>query len=159
MGTEIERKFLVKGDGWKRAVDGSGARISQGYLCNAKERTVRVRVKGEEAWSTVKGAATGMSRLEFEYKIPLSDATEMLGSLCGKPLIEKTRFVARLNGYTFEIDEFHAENAGLVIAEIELASEDQEVKLPEWIGQEVTRDSRYYNSNLARHPGAWRQRL
>jgi adenylate cyclase len=158
MGTEIERKFLPKGEGWKRAVDGPGTRIRQGYLSSVQERTVRVRVKGGEAWITVKGTTTGASRPEFEYPIPLGDATFMLDCLCEKPLIEKTRYLAKGDGCVFEIDEFHAENAGLVLVEVELGSEDQVVELPDWIEEEVTDDPRLYNSNLARHPGAWRER-
>jgi len=159
MGTEIERKFLPKGDAWKRAIEGPGATIRQGYLSNARECTVRVRVKGEQAWITVKGPSVGASRPEFEYPIPLEDATRMLDSLCGKPQIEKTRYVVRRNGLAFEIDEFHAENAGLVLVEVELTSEDQAVGLPDWVGEEVTGDSRYYNSRLARHPyGQWPER-
>ncbi len=158
MGTEIERKFLPEGDGWKRAVDGPGRRIRQGYLSSIHERTVRVRVKGEEAWIAVKGTTIGASRPEFEYPIPLGDATFLLDSLCEKPLIEKTRYLVRGDGCVFEIDEFHAENAGLVLVEVELRSEDQAVELPDWIGEEVTGDPRFYNSNLARHPRAWRER-
>ena len=124
---------------------------------SVRERTVRIRVNGAQGWITVKGANTGASRPEFEYPIPLDDANAILDSLCEKPLIEKTRYVVRENGCAFEIDEFHAENAGLIVIEIELASEDQAVDLPDWIGEEVTHDPRYYNSNLARHPGSWRR--
>lgn len=152
MGTEIERKFLPKGDAWKRVIDGSGAIIRQGYLSSRKECTVRVRLKGERAWITVKGPNVGASRPEFEYPIPLADATFMLDSLCDPAQIEKTRYVVRQNGVAFEIDEFHAGNTGLVLVEVELTSEDQAVPLPEWIGEEVTGDSRYYNSSLARSP-------
>ena len=159
MGTEIERKFLPKGDDWKRAIDAPGVSIRQGYLSSVKERTVRVRVKGEQAWITVKGITTGASRPEFEYPIPLEEAAWMLDRLCERPLIEKTRYVVHRNGCAFEIDEFHAENAGLVLVEVELASEDQVVELPEWIGEEVTHDARYYNSSLARRPYArWPER-
>jgi CYTH domain-containing protein len=157
MGTEIERKFLPKGDGWREAIDGPGVRIRQGYLSSVKERTVRVRVKGEEAWITVKGETTGMSRAEFEYAIPMPDAVFMLDQLCERPLIEKTRYVVRGNGCAFEIDEFHGENSGLVLVEVELGSEDQAVDLPGWVGEEVTGHPRYYNSYLARHGGAWRR--
>jgi CYTH domain-containing protein len=157
MGTEIERKFLPRGDAWRRVIDAPGARIRQGYLSSVKGRAVRVRVKGEEAWITVKGTTTGASRPEFEYPIPLRDATWMLDCLCEQPLIDKTRYVVRRNGCVFEIDEFHGENAGLVLVEVELASEGQVIDVPEWIGEEVTHDARFYNSNLVRHPGAWRQ--
>jgi CYTH domain-containing protein len=157
MGTEIERKFLPNGDGWKSVADGPGQVIRQGYLSNSRERTVRVRIKGERAWITVKGINVGASRPEFEYPIPPEDAAWMLDHLCEKPQIDKTRHVVRQNGCAFEIDEFHGENAGLVIVEVELEGEDQEVDLPEWVGAEVTGDARYYNSNIARNPGAWRQ--
>jgi adenylate cyclase len=157
MATEIERKFLPKGESWKRAIDSPGTGIRQGYLSSVRERTVRIRVNGAQGWITVKGANTGASRPEFEYPIPLDDANAILDSLCEKPLIEKTRYVVMENGCAFEIDEFHAENAGLIVIEIELASEDQAVDLPDWIGEEVTHDPRYYNSNLARHPGSWRR--
>jgi CYTH domain-containing protein len=141
MGTEIERKFLPKGDLWKRAITAPGARIRQGYLASGRGRTVRVRTSGDNAWITVKGPTTGASRAEFEYPIPLEDAGAMLDSLCEQPLIEKTRYVVEGIGCVFEIDEFHSEN-----------TENQPVDLPEWIGEEVTGDSRYYNSTLARHP-------
>lgn len=157
MGTEIERKFLPKGDAWKQAVDGPGARIRQGYLSTVRERTVRVRVKEQEAWITVKGATIGGSRPEFEYPIPRDDANCILDCLCHKPLIEKTRYVVRRSGSIFEIDEFHGDNGGLVLVEVELESENQPVDLPEWVGEEVTQDPRYYNSNLVSHPGAWRR--
>jgi len=157
MPTEIERKFLVHGDTWKSALTSPGAVIRQGYLSTSKERTVRIRVKGENAWLTIKGPSAGSSRPEFEYSIPLPDAAWMLDSLCDKPLIEKTRYTVEYNGSTFEIDEFRAENDGLVLAEVELTAADQHVDLPDWIAEEVTRDPRYYNSNLARNPGAWRQ--
>jgi adenylate cyclase len=119
---------------------------------------VRVRVKGEKAWITIKGTTIGASRPEFEYPIPLGDATFMLDCLCEKPLIEKTRYLVKGDGCVFEIDEFDAENAGLVLVEVELGSEDQAVELPDWVGEEVTDDPRFYNSNLARNPGAWRER-
>jgi adenylate cyclase len=159
MGTEIERKFLPKGDGWRRAVDSAGVVIRQGYLSSVRERTVRVRVKGEEAFITVKGINSGASRAEFEYPIPMADAAWMLDHLCEKPMIDKTRYVVISNGCAFEIDEFHGENAGLVVVEVELTTEDQPVDLPDWIGEEVTRETRYFNSSLARHPYAeWGER-
>jgi adenylate cyclase len=154
MGIEIERKFLPKGEAWRGAIDGPGALVRQGYLSSASHCTVRVRVKGERAWMTVKGISIGASRAEYEYPIPLEDATAMLDSLCEKPLIEKTRYVVRQDGVAFEIDEFHGANAGLVVIEVELASEDQAIRLPDWIGEEVTGDVRYRNSHLVRHPYA-----
>jgi len=149
--TEIERKYLLKSDAWRAETDGPGLVIRQGYLARGV-CTVRVRVRGEEAWLTVKGARVGASRPEFEYAVPLADAMRMLDLLCAKPLIEKRRHLVRAEGCVFEIDEFLGENAGLVVAEVELASEDQVVTLPGWIGEEVTDDPRYYNSNLVRNP-------
>ena len=156
MGTEIERKFLPRGESWRRAADGPGVLIRQGYLASAPYCTVRVRAAGERAWITVKGRITGASRAEFEYPIPIEDAGWMLGSLCGGLLIEKTRYRVAHGGLVFEIDEFHAENAGLILVEVELESEDQAVALPDWIGEEITGDFRYSNSNLAHSPyGRW----
>jgi CYTH domain-containing protein len=149
-GVEIERKYLPKGDGWRNAA-GPGVVVRQGYLASGA-CTVRVRVKGDNGYITVKGPTTGASRAEYEYPIPIEDARAMLDSLCATPLIEKTRYVVRHAGLSFEIDEFHGENAGLVLVEVELESEDQKIELPEWVGEEVTSDSRYYNSNLARNP-------
>jgi adenylate cyclase len=152
MGIEIERKFLPKGDGWRGAIKGAGVRIRQGYLAGGKLCTMRVRMKGEGAWIAVKGMRRGATRAEYEYPIPPEDAGAMLEGLCEKPLIEKTRYLAPVGGVVFEIDEFYGENAGLVLIEVELEREDQAVDLPEWVGEEVTEDGRYYNSNLARHP-------
>jgi adenylate cyclase len=152
---EIERKYLPKGDGWRKALTGPGVPIRQGYLASGAGCTVRVREKGERAYLTVKGPTTGASRAEFEYPIPVEDAREMLETLCGA-LVEKRRYVVRHGGLDFEIDEFYGENAGLVLVEVELEREDQEIELPEWVGAEVTGDARYYNSNLARDPfGRW----
>jgi adenylate cyclase len=148
MGVEIERKFLVVGDEWRLA---PGTRLSQGYLNRDKERTVRVRLAGDTAFLTIKGVSTGASRAEFEYEIPTADGEALL-ALCEKPLIEKIRRVAEVDGATWEVDEFLGENAGLVVAEIELASEDQPFTRPAWIGAEVTDDARYFNSSLAAHP-------
>jgi CYTH domain-containing protein len=148
MGIEIERKFLVNGTAWRH---GDGVRFSQGYLNRDKERTVRVRLAGEKAFLTIKGVSVGASRAEFEYEIPASDAEQLL-KLCDGPVIEKIRRVIQLEGATWEVDEFLGENAGLVVAEIELHSEDQAFDRPEWLGEEVTHDSRYFNSCLATHP-------
>jgi CYTH domain-containing protein len=150
MGTEIERKFLVVGDEWRRGAVGTVYR--QGYLCTTPQRTVRVRIGGERGYLTVKGSRTGVSRAEFEYEIPLGDAQAMLDSLCARPLIEKTRYRIPHEGLVWEVDEFAGENAGLVIAEVELEREDQEVALPAWVGKEVSTDDRYANSHLAEHP-------
>jgi adenylate cyclase len=150
MGTEIERKFLLRDDTWKAGARGKPYR--QGYLSAAVERNVRVRIAGDDAWLTVKGRAHGLTRLEFEYPIPLADARRMLDELCLEPLIEKTRYVVVHSGLTWEIDEFAGDNAGLVVAEIELDDEAQEIELPPWVGREVTGDPRYLNSNLVEKP-------
>jgi len=150
MAQEIERKFLLADDSWKPAAQ--GVRYRQGYLCTDKERTVRVRVVGERGLLTVKGMTRGISRAEYEYDIPLQDATQLLDDLCLRPLIEKTRYRVTHGDLTWEIDEFHGENAGLVVAEVELASADQDVPMPDWVGEEVSGDPRYFNSNLGRHP-------
>jgi len=150
MGTEIERKFLVVGDAWRAGA--SGVVYRQGYLCTTPERTVRVRVAGAKGYLTVKGSRKGVSRLEFEYEVPLADAQGMLDALCTRPLIEKTRFRIGYEGLVWEVDEFAGENAGLVIAEVELEREDQEVALPPWVGKEVSADDRYSNSSLAERP-------
>ncbi len=150
MGTEIERKFLVVGDAWRQGA--IGVLYRQGYLCTTPERTARVRVAGDKGYLTVKGSRTGVSRLEFEYSIPLEDAQAMLDALCVRPLIEKTRYRIKHGGLVWEVDEFAGENAGLVIAEVELEREDQEVSLPAWVGKEVSADDRYSNSCLAERP-------
>ena len=150
MGQEIERKFLVAGEAWRRL--GEGTPYRQGYLANRKTHTVRVRIAGETGFLTVKGATVGATRLEFEYQIPAADAEALLDTLCERPLIEKTRTRIDLDGLTWEIDEFAGDNAGLIIAEVELEREDQEIRLPDWIGDEVTGDPRYYNANLIAHP-------
>ncbi len=151
MPTEIERKFLVKNNGWQADAD-AGTAIKQGYLSTSKERNVRVRQKGEKAFLTIKGKTEGISRLEFEYEIPLSDALEML-VLCDKPLIEKTRFlVAGPDGNTWELDVFEGDNQGLIVAEIELESEETTFALPDWAGEEVSHDQRYFNANLNKAP-------
>lgn len=148
MGDEIERKFLVTGDGWRV---GRSTKYVQGYLSRDPGRTVRVRQAGEKAFITVKGAATGVSRKEFEYAIPVADAEAMF-QLCVGPLIEKTRTVVEFEGKKWEVDEFHGDNAGLVVAEIELRSEDEQFVSPPWVGREVSSDRRYFNSSLTQHP-------
>lgn len=150
MGLEIERKFLVEHDsqGWR--VDGIPLR--QGYLSRDKERTVRVRVAGERGMLTVKGLSEGPSRAEFEYDIPLSDATTLLDDLCLKPLIEKVRYRLPAGPHLWEIDVFGGDNLGLIVAEIELTAADEEFVRPRWLGEEVTDDSRYFNSSLIGNP-------
>lgn len=149
MGQEIERKFLVKDGSWR---SGAGTMIRQGYLRNEIEGTVRVRTKGERGFLTIKGRSEGISRLEFEYEIPVEDADQILDELCRKPLIEKIRYEIGLGGFIWEIDEFLGENAGLVVAEIELEAENQVFPKPDWLGKEVSGDFRYQNASLVLNP-------
>ncbi|MGV8835331.1 CYTH domain-containing protein [Cellvibrio sp.] len=148
MAIEIERKFLVVGDAWR---DAPPVFYSQGYLNRDKARTVRVRIAGEEAFLTIKGTSVGARRAEFEYPIPVWDARELL-ALCEQPLIEKNRRKVLHEGFVWEVDEFLGENLGLVVAEIELPAEDAGFAKPDWVGDEVTEDARYFNSNLSRVP-------
>lgn len=152
MGVEIERKFLPANDGWRG--QGTPTRMRQGYLVADPVRTVRVRIEGERAVITIKGQSTGATRGEWEYEIPVPDATELLDGLCEQPQVEKIRHRIEHAGHTWEVDEFLGENAGLVVAEIELDAEDETFALPPWIGREVTGDKRYYNSSLIRRPYA-----
>ena len=150
MGVEIERKFLVTHDSWRDLAP--GVLYRQGYIPTQPGRTVRVRVAGDRAFITLKGATQGIARSEFEYPIPVEDANELLNVLCASPLIEKYRHKIDINGLVWEVDEFLGENQGLVIAEVELENADQTIELPDWIGEDVSHDSRYYNSNLVNHP-------
>ncbi len=150
MGTEIERKFLVKNTDFKELAQGEMYR--QGYLSSAKECTVRVRIAGSGAFITVKGPAIGLTRAEYEYAIPLADAEAMLEALAEKPLIEKRRYKIPQGGRVWEVDEFLGDNQGLIVAEIELQSEDEKFGKPHWIGEEVSGDPRYLNSSLVQHP-------
>ncbi len=140
----------MQGDAWRGL--GQAVLLRQGYLSSARERVVRVRIEGEQAMLTIKGANVGATRGEWEYPIPLADAAELLDGLCEQPLIEKYRHRIEHAGMVWEVDEFLGANAGLVVAEIELASEDQPFEKPDWIGAEVSGDARYYNANLIRHP-------
>ena len=149
MGLEIERKFLVRSDSW-RTVEGIPFR--QGYLNSNLHRVVRVRTMGEQAVLTVKGLNTGAVRHEFEYEIPVDDANDILDNLCERPLIEKMRYKVEFAGHTWEIDEFAGDNAGLVVAELELQAVDEPFEKPDWLGEEVTDDPRYFNSNLVSRP-------
>ena len=152
MGKEIERKFKVIGTAYKTESI-SSAIYKQGYLSVDKERTVRVRVVGDKAFLTIKGQNCGIVRNEFEYEIPVADAEIMLNENCLQPVIEKVRHICiASDGHKWEIDEFAGENAGLVVAEAELGSQYERVELPEWCGEEVSDDVRYYNSNLIKHP-------
>jgi len=150
MAKEIERKFLVKDLSFKSLA--RGILFRQGYLSKDSGITVRVRIVEDRAYLTIKGPSTGFSRLEYEYDIPVKDADEMLEKLCRKPIIEKYRYKVEYKGFTWEIDEFLKENEGLIVAEIELESEDQDFPVPGFIGEEVTFDRRYRNSYLASHP-------
>lgn len=150
MGTEIERKYLLRGTSWKEGAEGTFVR--QGYLSTDQEHTVRVRTMREEGFLTIKGPTKGISRLEFEYAIPIADARRMLDELCSHPLIEKIRYRIPHGDLIWEVDEFRGDNAGLVVAEVELSHEDQEIALPDWIGEEVSGDPRYRNCNLSVHP-------
>ena len=151
MAQEIERKFLVKGN-FKPEVFKS-TRIMQGYLSSVPERTVRVRINGEQGFITIKGKGnhSGIRRYEWEKEIPLNEAEELM-KLCEPGVIDKTRYLIRSGNHVFEVDEFYGENEGLVVAEVELASENEPFEKPDFIGQEVTGDIRYYNSQLMKHP-------
>jgi adenylate cyclase len=151
MAKEIERKFLVKGD-FKPSVSKS-TRIVQGYLSSVPERTVRVRIKGDKGFLTIKGIgnASGASRYEWEKEIPLAETEELL-KICEPGVIDKTRHLVKAGAHTFEVDEFYGENNGLIVAEVELASETDTFEKPAWLGEEVTGDTRYYNSMLMKNP-------
>ncbi len=151
MGTEVERKFLVIGSDWHDAAV-SRTELRQGFLSTEPERTVRVRLTDSAAELTIKGITIDARRAEYEYSIPPADAAEMLDGLCQRALIEKTRYRVPYAGHIWEVDVFQGVNAGLIVAELELASADEAFERPEWIGQEVTGDPRYYNANLVRHP-------
>jgi adenylate cyclase len=150
MAREIERKFLVKGNSWRNLAEGSLYR--QGYIATHKGATVRVRIVGDRGYLTIKGPTVKYSRAEFEYPIPLEDAQEMLDTLCERPLIEKIRYKVEWAGLIWEIDEFDGVNKGLILAEVELSDEKQQIELPVWIGEEVSDNPKYFNSNLVKEP-------
>lgn len=150
MPLEIERKFLVDPARWTPS--GPGTHYRQGYLSTDPARSVRVRLAGDAAWLTIKGETVGMTREEYEYAIPAADACAMLDRLCSQPLIEKTRYRLEVADLVWEVDVFEGHNAGLLLAEVELADERQSLVLPDWAGREVTGDPRYYNASLAQHP-------
>ena len=150
MAVEIERKFLVHKDVWR--AQGESVLLRQGYLSSNPDRVVRVRIEGNAASMTIKGRTTGATRGEWEYAIPVADAQALLEGLCERPLIEKYRTRIVHEGMTWEVDEFLGDNAGLIVAEIELQSEGQAFSKPDWVGEEVTHDPRYFNANLIRHP-------
>jgi adenylate cyclase len=151
MALEIERKFLVVDDSWRGSVRDS-VYYRQGYLNNEIHCSIRVRVCGDRAWLNIKSATIGAARQEFEYEIPIDDAHAMLNTLSRKPLIEKTRYFVEVGSHTWEIDVFEGDNAGLVVAEIELENPDETFEKPGWLGEEVTYDPRYYNTSLSKTP-------
>jgi len=151
MGTEIERKFLVKGEGWRAALRRS-VDYRQGYMSEGDNASVRVRISDRDAFLNIKSATLGIHRLEFEYPIPREDAEAMLDNICRRPLIEKTRHYVEHAGHTWEVDVFKGDNEGLVVAELELASEDEPFERPDWLGEEVSHEPRYYNVCLVQHP-------
>ncbi len=150
MGKEIEKKFLLKNNAWRSLSKGTMCR--QGYLNSSRERTVRIRIIDDRGFLTVKGITRDAERMEYEYEIPMIEAETMLNTLCEKPLIEKIRYRIEYRGFVWEVDEFLGSNKGLVLAEVELKSKAQHFEKPEWIGEEVTEDPKYFNSNLVRNP-------
>ena len=156
MALEIERKFLVTSDAWRAQARGREL-LRQGYLESGERSSIRVRTAGDRAWLNIKARRSGMTRLEFEYLIPLADADEILNELCKGPRVEKYRHEVPWGGHLWEVDEFLGANRGLVVAEIELSEETESFERPTWLGEEVTHDERYYNFNLAKRPyGEWK---
>ena len=151
MPIEIERKFLIANTDWRNEVIRS-SRIRQGYLGKLDKASVRIRVQGDKANINVKSATLDIRRMEYEYEIPLDEAIEMLDQLCAQPQIDKTRFIVEHGRHVWEIDEFYGDNEGLLVAEVELGSEDEVYEKPAWLGEEVTDDPRYYNVNLIKQP-------
>lgn len=150
MGLEIERKFLVINQSWKESAPRRF--LHQGYLSRDPQRSVRVRISDDQAFLNIKGARTMLSRVEYEYPIPLADAQHLLAEICEPPTLEKTRYLVEYEGMCWEIDEFHGANTGLIVAEIELEDEAQDFARPPWLGEEVSDDPRYLNINLSQHP-------
>ena len=151
MAIEIERKFLVKNDDWRQSSD-AGVAIAQGYFGSPQKASIRVRIQGNSANINIKSARLGISRHEYEYAIPLEDARHMLDELCVRPVIEKHRYHCEYQGHIWEIDVFEGDNAGLVVAEIELGDENETFAIPDWAGEDVSHDPRYYNVSLLKHP-------
>ena len=151
MATEIEHKFLLRNDRWRSQVERS-ARLRQGYLTSDARCSVRVRIAESQGFLNLKSGTLGIQRSEYEYPIPLADAEEILDTLCEKPLLEKTRYYLHFGEHLWEIDEFAGDNAGLIVAEVELSRIDELFARPDWLGEDVSHDIRYYNSQLARHP-------
>lgn len=153
MPKEIERKFLIKNNDYRKLA--KGVSYKQGYIYRSPDKTVRIRIAESKAYLTVKGnVQNAINRSEYEYEIPVVHAEEMLATLCEKPLIEKTRYKVPYGNDVWEVDEFHSENEGLVVAELEMPSQDYQFELPPWVGKEVTNDPRYINANLVAHPYA-----
>jgi adenylate cyclase len=150
MGTEIERKFLVKADAWRSP--SAGKLYRQGYAVQSGDVTVRVRIVGAQGFLTLKGKAENFARPEFEYEIPVSEAQEMLDLWCRPRIVDKIRYRIPVGDLVWEVDEFQGCNQGLILAEVELQTSDQSIDLPDWVGLEVSEENRYYNSNLAIHP-------
>lgn len=150
MAKEIERKFLVVGSAWRTLAQGT--RYRQGYLNSDKARTVRIRTVGDQAFLTIKGPTIGVTRTEFEYPIPYDDCVTMLNDLAEQPVIDKIRYKIPVDGLIWEVDEFFGANEGLIVAEVELTSEDQAFEKPDWVGEEISGDVRYYNSSLIKAP-------
>ncbi|WGZ92447.1 MAG: CYTH domain-containing protein [Candidatus Thiothrix putei] len=151
MATEIERKFLLVSDAWRALISRSES-FRQGYLSSSKRASVRVRIADDTATLNIKGMTLGVQRPEYEYEIPLPDATELLDQLCERPLIEKTRHFIEFGGKLWEIDEFHGDNAGLIVAEVELDAPDEVIPMPHWAGADVSHLERYYNVRLTQYP-------
>lgn len=149
MKYEIERKFLVK-DQWPRPDE--GLHCKQGYISADAERIVRIRIMGEKGWITIKSIKTELTRIEYEYEIPIDEADFLLENVCMKPLIEKKRYTVSSLDMIWEIDEFYGANSGLIVAEVELEHEDQQIQIPEWAGTEISDDPRYFNANLSKAP-------
>lgn len=155
MAIEIERKFLVENDHWRDQVT-RVSHFKQGYMGNSKHCSIRVRTEGERAWINIKSATLGITRKEYDYEIPVEDASEILANLCDKPLIEKSRYLVKHEQHVWEIDVFEGANKGLVVAEIELADTNESFSMPDWAGAEVSDDPRYYNVCLIENPySAW----
>lgn len=151
MGIEIERKFLVKNDQWRKSVV-SDAVMKQGYVANQTNASVRVRIASGKAHLNIKSSTIGIKRAEFEYEIPLEEAEEILAQIAEQPFIDKTRYKVKCGEHIWELDIFEGANRGLIVAEIELNSEDEAFELPEWAGDEVSGDPKYYNVSLVNHP-------
>lgn len=151
MADEIERKFLLRDDRWRAHIERSVRQV-QGYLGSVETCSIRIRIEGDKASLNIKSATLGVSRSEYDYPVPKNEAEEILEHLCRKPLIDKTRHFIQAGKHVWEIDEFHGDNDGLIVAEVELAHPDEAFERPDWLGEEVSYDTRYYNVCLVEHP-------